>query len=513
MKRYILTLLVGLLSAIGISAQQTGKNTRTWFSDPDIQILTPAFERHFGFTTYKQMMRYLEQEVSSAPQRVSLRTVGRTQQGRDIPLVVVSNGEKREDKLRILYIGCLHGNEHAGTEGLLWFIHQLTADSEVSALLDGADFYILPMVNADGSEADRRATNNGTDGNRDQTRLSTPEVQALHSVATEVRPHLFIDFHEFKPLRSSYEDISKRLIANPNDYMYLYSSNPNVYPGLTDFIEQQLIPSAEQMAAKWGLQTSTYFTTKTDRERGVVMNVGGHASRSTSNIMALRGSISMLMEIRGVGLGRTSYLRRVNTAYQLATTYAQTAVSHAADVVRLTDEAASQQRDIVTQYAVPTEEDHPFEFLDLLRNTKTTLNVPARPADRLYAQKQVSRPEAYYISADAPLAIELIGKFGIQAEVLSQPTTLTLETYVVKDQRVQNAEVLGIHPVSVAVSNVVQRLTLPAGSLRIPMDQPLSTLAAILIEPECQNGFINFRVVPSTVGQPLPLYRSVASEK
>lgn len=43
--------------------------------------------------------------------------------------------------------------------------------------------------------------------------------------------------------------------------------------------------------------------------------------------MALRGAISMLMEVRGVGLGRTSYKRRVYTVYKLAESFARTTLN------------------------------------------------------------------------------------------------------------------------------------------------------------------------------------------
>ena len=508
MKKIILLLFI-LLTAMGINAQQPRKVTKKWFPNPDVRIETPAFSRSYGFTTYKQMMKYVNNEAASHPQQVTVKVVGKTQRGRDIPLVVISDGKSDEGKLRVLYTGCVHGNEHAGTEGLLWFIHQLTSDSEISGLLKGIDFYIMPMVNADGSETDSRYTHDGTDANRDQTRMSTPEVLCLQRVATMVMPHVFIDFHEFKPLRTSYEDLSDRLISNPNDYMYLYSSNPNVCPALTEIVERYLIPDAEQMAKQWDLQTSLYYTTKSDATSGTVMNIGGHSSRSTSNIMALRGSVSMLMEIRGVGLGRTSYLRRVNTIYQLACSYGKTAGRCSEEIRKATSAAASQTTDIVTRTSQPTEKDHPFEFIDLLANKKITIHVDARSAKGLVATKSVPRPKAYFIDATATSAIELIKKFGIRYEELKTPQTVNLEAYKVTAATTQRAEILNMHPVNTSVTTVMQQVTLPVGSIRIPMDQPLSTLAAILIEPECSNGFVNFHVVEPQVGEILPLYRCI----
>jgi hypothetical protein len=282
-----------------------------------------------------------------------------------------------------------------------------------------------------------------------------------------------------------------------------------VCPALTDIVENYLIPDAEQMARKWGLRTSLYYTTKSDATKGTIMSIGGQASRSTSNIMALRGCVSMLMEIRGVGLGRTSYLRRVNTIYQLACSYGRTAVRCAEEIRKATDAAACQTTDIVTRYTQPTEKDHPFEFIDLLANTIITIPVDARPAKGLVATKKVSRPKAYYIDARATTAIELIKQFGIKCEELKSSQTMSLETYHVTAAVPQRAEVLNMHPVNVSVTTAIEQVTLPAGSLCVPMDQPLSTLAAILLEPECSNGFVNFHVVEPQPGEMLPLYRCI----
>lgn len=505
MKRYILFLLFAV-TAVALMAQQPRKVTRRWFANPDVTIETPAFTTGRYYTSYKSMLRYLNSEVSRQPGTVSLEMVGTTQRGREIPLVTVSNGKTSADKLRVLYVGSLHGNEHAGTEGLLWFIHQLTTDDATRRLLDTIDFYFLPMLNVDGSEADIRYTHNGTDPNRDQTRLSTPEAQCLHRVATRVMPHVFVDFHEYKPLRTAYEEISPRLIANPNDFMFLYSSNPNVYPGLTALVEDAFIPDAQRMAKEWGLQNSLYFTTKTEGGR-TVMNIGGQSARSSSNIMALRGSVSILMEVRGIGLGSTSYLRRVNTVYQLCQSYAATAVRHADALRQAVAEAAQQQRPIATDYKVPLEEGHLFEFIDLLKNEKITLPVDAHPARQLVVKASIERPKAYAIAATEQLAIELVEKFGIRYQRVETPTTMDVETYRVTAARTQKAEVLGIRPVSVDVKTSATSVTIPAGSIIVPMDQPLATLAAILLEPECANGFVNFRVVNAKVGETLPIYR------
>lgn len=505
MKKYSL-----LFSFIAISlcafAQQPRKVTRTWFANPDVRIETPAFTGGGYYTSYKTMMKYLHNEVESNPGLMKMELVGKSQKGKAIPLITISNNKQSAEKLRILYIGCLHGNEHAGTEGLMWYIHNLAKDRELNSLLERCDFYIMPMVNIDGSEADMRYANNGIDLNRDQTRLSTVESQTLHTVAARVKPHVFIDFHEYKPLRANYDEISDRIISNANDFMFLYSSNPNVYPGLTKLVEEKFIPNAKSMAKTWGLKNAIYFTTKTEGGR-VVMNVGGHSTRSSSNIMALRGCVSMLMEIRGVGLGGSSYLRRVNTVYQLARSYAQTAYDNANELKQTVENAAMQNRPIVTAYRVPVTKCYPCDFIDLLKNKQLTIPVDAHVAKHMEVIKEVVRPKAYIIGGDEKKAIELIDKFGINYEIIKKATALQVEIYTVKSQRTQKTEILNMHPVSVKTAVADATIRVPAGSIVIPMNQPLSTLAGILLEPECANGFVNFHVIDTGVGEMLPIYR------
>lgn len=487
-------------------AQQPGKVTRKWFPDPDIKIESPAFTTGKYYTTYKGMKKYLQKQLAAYPQLMDITSIGKTQKGREIPMVTISDKASSQTKLRVLFTGAMHGDEHAGTEGLMWFIHQLGADASTRELLTKIDFYIIPMLNVDGSEADTRYTHNGTDPNRDHTRLSTPEITCLHKVATDVKPHLYVDYHEFKPLRTSYEEISDRIISNPNDFMFLYSSNPNVYPELTELIEQEFIPNTRKMAESWNLRNSIYYTTRGGSD-GTIMNVGGHSSRSSSNIMALRGCVSMLMEIRGIGLGKTSYLRRVNTIYQLCQSYSQTAFNNSSRIIGSVEKAERQNRPVAIAYSIKTEKNQPFLFLDLLKNEIITYQVDAKPAKELKVTKKVSRPKAYVIDGRQTLAIDLIKKFGIRYEEFRQPRQLDVEAYRVKSSVTQKTELLNIHPVAVKVQSETLHATLPEGSILIPMSQPLSTLAAILLEPECVNGFVYMQVIDAQLNECLPVYR------
>ena len=92
MKRILLILCL-LLSGLPFYAQQTGKVTAKFFPDPQVDIDTPAFAKKHGFTTYREMMTFLHDLATTYPERVKLQIVGRTQRGREIPMIKVSKGE------------------------------------------------------------------------------------------------------------------------------------------------------------------------------------------------------------------------------------------------------------------------------------------------------------------------------------------------------------------------------------------------------------------------------------
>lgn len=69
--------------------------------------------------------------------------------------------------------------------------------------------------------------------------------------------------------------------------------------------------------------------------------------------------------------------------------------------------------------------------------------------------------------------------------------------------------VAGILPLNVVTNTSNRTITLPAGSYRISMSQPLATLVTVLLEPESANGFVNYRVIDAAVNNTLGVYRKM----
>lgn len=107
-----------------------------------------------GFISYEELGRKLEQIKKSSQGKVKVETAGKTNLGRDIYKVTVGHGDKV-----VLIESEIHGNEKTGTVALLNILQNLGSSNskEAKKILDELTIVVIPMMNADGSELDRRA--------------------------------------------------------------------------------------------------------------------------------------------------------------------------------------------------------------------------------------------------------------------------------------------------------------------------------------------------------------------
>lgn len=509
MKKMIKYLLActALVYAGTSAGQQTAAVAHRFFADPALEVHTPWFEKGRAFTTYEEMMDYLNKQVAAHPETATLSFIGKTQKGKDIPAVLIK-APGSDPHIRVLFTGRVHGDEPGSTEGLLYVMDRLLNDPSLSYLKDRIEVAIVPMVNIDGGCRLERATANGLDMNRDQSKLQTPEALALRKYYETFNPQVMIDFHEFQPLRADYTAISTDNITNPFDAMFLYSGNLNIPAELREMTSRKFVENARTALDKEGLRHHDYFTT--DKRFGeVVFSIGGINPRSTANAFGLSNSVAILMELRGVKIGKTSLKRRVHTVSELAESYLKTAYDNAAELERITSEAARSAQDIVVTSRAKQEEHYKLPFISMNKNEMVELDVPATLSLQSEATLTRKRPEAYYITASHPEIAAKLEQFGIKVGRLEKPETIRVEAYEVTSHRQEYAEFEKFHPVKVKTDITAKEVTFPAGTFVVTTAQKNGTLASVLLEPETPNGFVNYRLYETGEGQELPVYRKV----
>jgi hypothetical protein len=117
---------------------------------PKVQI---AWDRYYHLDEMQDAMRRL---AEAWPQFVELRSIGKSVEGRDMLIAVVTDHETGPDTAKAAFWcdGNIHGNEVQGGEACLYLVWWLCENRDklprVKSMLAERAFYVLPCVNPDG---------------------------------------------------------------------------------------------------------------------------------------------------------------------------------------------------------------------------------------------------------------------------------------------------------------------------------------------------------------------------
>ena len=125
---------------------------------PPLAIATPpkvpiAFNRLYDYPELTAILRKL---AAAHPELLSLRSLGKSTEGRDLWCVTINNPKTGDDRSKpAMYVdGNIHGNEIQGAEAALYLIWYLAENRDrvesLRRLTDERVFYVVPTINPDG---------------------------------------------------------------------------------------------------------------------------------------------------------------------------------------------------------------------------------------------------------------------------------------------------------------------------------------------------------------------------
>lgn len=475
--------------------------------------------------------------------------LGRSSEGRVLPLVIASRpqvrtpAEARALRRPIVYVqGNIHAGEVEGKEAVLALLRDLSF-ARGPNVLDSIVLLVVPNYNADGNErfadqAQQRGAQNGPalvgqrpnamglDLNRDYIKAEAPETRAALAAFVAWQPDVFVDLHT----------------TNGSYHGYQLTYSPSLHPSapLAAFTgDTMLVTIRERMQARHGFRIFPYgnFTGESRRSMTDTLKTGWvtyeHKPRFGTNYFGLRGPISILSEayshdpfavrvastrafvqeiLSYVAERPRALLDRVALARQASTFGPRGAAPALALRSRFASRPDTQPVLVEVLERLPdsTARDEPGMPLGLKRTGRfAAVRMPV--VDRFEAELERRPPAGGWVIEAAVL--DSVGPRLAAHGVTVQRVTRAFETEVEQfrvDSLAQAARPFqGHREVTLVGRWERRRVTVPVGAALVRTGTPLDRLAALLLEPESDDGLATWNLMDQglQVGRSSPVWR------
>jgi hypothetical protein len=290
--------------------------------------------------------------------------------------------------------------------------------------------------------------------------------------------------------------------------MFLYSGNLNVPKPLRDFTKTAFVEPTKVILDSLCIRHHDYITTQ--KYGGQVhFNQGSVHSRSSASAYALNNCVSTLLEIRGVGIKRTNFKRRIESGYVVCLNYIRIAIARQREL-----EAILNSKEALIDKVVVSSERKMYQdtiqAIDIATFKEISLPVTIHDALQSEAKQTLDRPFAYLLLPTEKRAIANLKAMGLTIDSLSSAKQLMVESYKITYKA--NADIeddAEDEPLSGELGSSTEKLSVdfPAGTYVIYTKQKGGNLLCEVIEPENQNGFVANKIIANKEGIRLPIFR------
>ncbi len=491
--------------------------SRALLQPPDAEWATP-FERSGGTRSpsHAETLDWLRRLCDASP-RLHLLALGRSAEGREVALVVASaegartpSALRRNGKPTLLAQAGIHPGEIDGKDAGMMLLRDMTIGGTKADLLERANFLFVPILGVDGHERASRWARINQRGpevmgwrtnarnlnlNRDYAKLDTEELRALVRAVNEWEPDLYLDLHVTDGVDYRYD------ITHGHNGPWAWS------PAIAAWLDGTFAPAVDVALRKAGHVPGPLVFAANGRDL-TAGNVHWTAPPRFSNGWGdARHLPTVLVENHSL----KPFDRRVLGTYVFLEA-ALEKLGTAGETLRraiAADRARRPETVPLGFRADPSATPPEVEFLgirsetvaseisggDVVRwtgepvDTRVSVIVYDRPA------VEVPRPAAYRIPAAWSDVAESLVRQGIEVERVAEPAEVDVEVLRLPDAAldVESTPFEGRARYTAGEPRVERRrVRYGEGSFRVSTDQPLGTLAVLLLEPQCGDSLFSW---------------------
>ena len=473
--------------------------------------ITPIETSNFEATpSYVATRAWLERLVAASP-LLRLEVFGHTAQGRELYAIRATKSGTAPKPLLFVQAG-IHAGEIDGKDAGMMLLRDIALRGK-DRLLDRADLVFVPIFNVDGHERTSaynrpnqrgpgnqgwRTTAQNLNLNRDYLKADTPEMRAMRTYLNRLNPALILDLH----------------VTDGVDYQYDitftfpgWAGSPTHSPAIGAWLDANYRVAVTAALTRGGHIPGLYVEAIDPRKLDQGVALSPDKPRYSTGYGELARQPSVLVETHSL----KPYRQRVLGTYVLVEESLRLLGAKGAglETAIAADRAERPATSVLTWKPVTT----PFMTIpDFKGIAYESYSSSASGGDEVrWLGRRVTRsvpvfvpapdfvatlPAAWWVPVTKPEVIALLKLHGIAYAPIAEPRTVTLDMVRLSGPNLKDADE-GHVPLAAAAYVHAQRTeTYPAGSVRVPSDQPLGLLAAAMLEPESPDSLLAWNFYP-----------------
>jgi hypothetical protein len=364
----------------------------------------------------------------------------------------------------------------------------------------------------------QRANAQGFDLNRDQMKLDAPESRALLGVYNAYDPHLSVDLHTTNGSHHGYH------------LTYAPPLSPNTPDQIDDFMREAWLPEVTRgvkEASGWDI----FDYGGPRRARGGAepgWYTFSHQPRYVSNYIGLRNRFGIL----GEAYAYATFQERIGISYWLTREAVDFAYRNASEIKRRTAEADAlplvgqelaltavprrSAQPVTVLMGEVVEERNPYTGQTMLRRTETQTPTEMYTFVAFQGTEMETVPHAYFLPPELGRTAQLLEAHGIRTQVLEEAVEVRgLQWFGLDSVRTSPQEYQGHSAQEVfGAYGPSQPGSIPAGTIMVPLNQPLARVAFQLLEPRSDDGLVAWGLLTRELesADRYPIYRADPGE-
>lgn len=531
--------LLALTTAAGATAQSEiqpqlpplppwGGETRALIAGADDPWITPAEQSALTETpTYDETVAFARRLVDASPD-LAMVSIGKSAQGRDIWLLIAAGGAsdaaavRANGKPTLLVQAGIHAGEIDGKDAGLMLLRDLTMRSgsgsgkDDEGLLDRVNLLFVPILSVDGHERSSRFNRVNQRGpkkmgwrtnarnlnlNRDYAKLDTEEIRAVVGVINDYQPDLYVDVH----------------VTNGEDYQYdvTYGWTFGGWsPSIRAWLDSRLRPFVDAELEAAGHVPGPLVLSVNQRDLSDGFTGWTAPPRFSNGYGDARHLPTILVENHSL----KPYDQRVLGTYVFLESVLELLAGEGESLAQASAADRALRPETVPLAFTPGPDstiEVDFAGIDAVERDSeisggkvldwTGEPVALKVKRVLFDQPTlpVRRPERYTIPAARADIAERLEMHGIEVERLDEPLTGEVEMLRLPEARLADADSSQLvgkanpfegHARVDPGTPVVERhtRTFAPGSFIVDTNQPLGTLAMLLLEPQSPDSFFQW---------------------